>query len=106
MLPVIHGLEKTDLTEHTMMGTTLDFGKGSKAGIKCQGFALMEIQAQIICKPNPGGRKNVKYVLIDLGAICRTEVNGEKISGEHLLRDGDVIQVGKSSFRFTWDKDG
>jgi pSer/pThr/pTyr-binding forkhead associated (FHA) protein len=29
-----------------------------------------------------------------------TYVNGERVQGHHLLADGDLVQVGRQSFRF------
>ena len=40
------------------------------------------------------------YVVIDLGSTNGTIVNGERISTEHRLNDGDIISVGSTALRF------
>jgi pSer/pThr/pTyr-binding forkhead associated (FHA) protein len=50
----------------------------------------------------------VKYsdgfsVIVDMGSSNGTRVNGEKITREEVLNDGDIIQVGKTLLRFVDD---
>ena len=40
------------------------------------------------------------YVVTDLGSTNGTMVNGIKISGDHALRDGDIISFGSTHVRF------
>ena len=40
------------------------------------------------------------FVVADLGSTNGTNVNGRRISGEQVLRDGDIISVGTTHIRF------
>ncbi len=40
------------------------------------------------------------YVLVDLGSTNGSKVNGARIQGEHVLRDGDIVSVGITHLRF------
>jgi len=40
------------------------------------------------------------YVTVDLGSTNGTKVNGARLDGERLLRDGDVVSVGTTHIRF------
>lgn len=40
------------------------------------------------------------HVLTDLGSTSGTTVNGAKLAGEHVLRDGDVIGLGEVELRY------
>lgn len=40
------------------------------------------------------------HVLTDLGSTSGTTVNGTKLAGEHVLRDGDVIGLGEVELRY------
>lgn len=39
-------------------------------------------------------------VIVDMGSSNGTRVNGEKITREEVLSDGDIIQIGKTILRF------
>ncbi len=39
-------------------------------------------------------------VIVDMGSSNGTRVNGEKITREEVLSDGDLIQIGKTVLRF------
>src|SRR5262245_52592962 len=45
-------------------------------------------------------QKESDYVLLDLGSKNGTLLNGERLSGEHRLRHGDVISLGEHSLTF------
>jgi pSer/pThr/pTyr-binding forkhead associated (FHA) protein len=40
------------------------------------------------------------YALVDLGSTNGTMVNGERISNEHRLQDGDILSIGSIHVRF------
>jgi hypothetical protein len=40
------------------------------------------------------------YVVVDLGSTNGTKVNGARIQGEQLLRDGDIVSLGSTHLRF------
>ena len=49
------------------------------------------------CEVRPEGNG---YVLVDLGSTNGTKVNGQRINGEHVLNDGDIVSVGATHLRF------
>jgi len=42
-------------------------------------------------------------VIVDMGSSNGTRVNGEKITREEVLNDGDIIQIGKTLLRYVDD---
>lgn len=40
------------------------------------------------------------FIVIDLGSTNGTKVNGQRIQGEHILNDGDIVSVGHTHVRF------
>ena len=46
-----------------------------------------------------------RYLLLDAGSRGGTFVNGQRLDGPHILRPGDLIQVGETALRFL-DKKG
>jgi len=41
-----------------------------------------------------------KFVVADLGSTNGTKVNGDRITGEHILNEGDVVSFGGTHIRF------
>lgn len=70
----------------------ITFGKGKFVNIPVTGFLVSRIQAKII-------KDKDEFVLVNLGRKGRTKVNGETIQRYHLKND-DLIEVGRSVFRF------
>ena len=70
----------------------ITFGKGKFVNIPVTGFLVSRIQAKII-------KDKDEFVLVNLGRKGRTKVNGESIQRYHLKND-DLIEVGRSVFRF------
>ena len=44
--------------------------------------------------------QGTSFAIVDLGSTNGTKVNGARIDGEHLLRDGDIISFGGTHIRF------
>ncbi len=70
----------------------ITFGKGKFVNIPVTGFLVSRIQAKII-------KDKDEFVLVNLGRKGKTKVNGESIQRYHLKND-DLIEVGRSVFRF------
>jgi pSer/pThr/pTyr-binding forkhead associated (FHA) protein len=70
--------------------TTL--GKSSFANVQVRGFWVSKLQAKII-------REGESYTILNIGHSGKTKVNGE-IARSATLKNGDIIEVGKSVFRF------
>lgn len=67
-------------------------GKAKFVNIPVKGFWASKIQAKII-------KEKEDFVLVNLGRKGRTKVNGESIQ-RYRLKNDDLIEVGRSVFRF------
>ena len=61
-----------------------------------KGFLLSGIQAKVV-------KEGQEYYIINLGRKGKTKVNGEIVT-RSLIKNSDIIQVGKTIFRFVEDK--
>ena len=75
------------------LGTAaVTFGKAPYVSVRVRGWFVPDIQAQIAVD-------NGQYVLSSVGGRGRTRLNGASIE-EAVLKNGDLLQIGKSVFRF------
>lgn len=93
---VLLGLENTGLAEFRIDREVTTIGKAKFVHVKAKGFMLSGIQAKIV-------REGDSYFIINLGRKGKTRVNGE-IATRVELKNSDIIQVGKSTFRFVEGK--
>ncbi len=84
MLTVISG--KTDQPNYTLTGKMTVIGKSSMASIKLKGWFKPQVAAAI-------NRHEGKYLIAASERKIIVTVNGEPISGQHQLNEGDVVQV-------------
>jgi len=70
----------------------ITIGKSKLATIKAKGFLLSGLQAKIV----PDGERNM---IVNLGKKGKVKINGDGIE-KHILKNGDIINVGKSTFRY------
>jgi pSer/pThr/pTyr-binding forkhead associated (FHA) protein len=70
----------------------MTFGRSKFVNLKVKGFLISQIQAKIT-------KEKEGYVLTNLGRKGKTKVNGETVT-QVVLRNDDLIQIGKSVFRF------
>ncbi|MDH4223060.1 MAG: FHA domain-containing protein [candidate division Zixibacteria bacterium] len=89
---VLIGQHNVDKTEYPLDKEVITIGKGDFVNIKAHGFFLPKLQAKIV-------KENDEDVLVNLGRKGLTRVNGEEVQ-RHRLRNDDLIQIGKSLFRF------
>jgi len=89
---VLLGEENTEFSEFKLDREVTTIGKAKFVHIKARGLMLSGIQAKIV-------KENNSYSLINLGKSGKTKVNGEVIDS-YLLKNGDYITVGKSTFKF------
>lgn len=68
------------------------FGRSNFVNIPVKGFWVSDIQAKLV----PEGDR---WELINVGRNGKTRVNGEPVN-RSMLRNGDLVQVGRSVFRF------
>lgn len=91
--PVLLGEENAEFSEFRVDRDVLTFGKAKFVNVKAKGFWMSGLQAKLV--KNPDGH----YSLVNIGKAGKTFVNGEPIENE-VLRNGDLITVGKSTFKF------
>lgn len=89
---VLIGEENTDFSEYRIDREVTTIGKAKFAHIRVGGFFVAPIQAKIVAENNV-------YSLLNLGKRGKVKVNGD-IVDKHVLRNGDLITVGNSSFKF------
>jgi pSer/pThr/pTyr-binding forkhead associated (FHA) protein len=82
----------TKPNEVRLGNTTVTFGKAPYVTVRVKGWFVPDIQAQIM--PDNG-----QYLIASVGGRGKTRVNGSSID-EAVLKNGDLVQVGKSVYRF------
>ncbi|MFQ5606758.1 MAG: FHA domain-containing protein [Candidatus Zixiibacteriota bacterium] len=86
------GEANTDFREFLLEREVTTIGKAKFVHIKAKGMFLSGIQAKIV-------KEGAVFSLVNIGRKGKTRVNGEAVD-KGLLRNGDLVQVGKSIFRF------
>ena len=89
---VLLGLDNTEISQFRIDREVTTLGKAKFVHIKARGFMVSGIQAKII-------KEGDDFVLVNLGRKGKTKVNGE-VTSRIVLKNGDILQVGKSTFRF------
>jgi len=93
---VLWGEENAMVKQFYLDKPVITLGKSKYVNIKVKGLLVSKIQAKI-AKEKDG------HVLVNLGRKGKTKVNGEEVF-KHPLRNDDLIEVGKSVFRFIQGK--
>lgn len=93
---VLKGEENTNVGQFALDRPVVTFGKSKYVNLKVKGLFVSKIQAKII-KEKDG------YFLMNLGRSSKTKVNGEEVR-RHQLKNDDLIELGKSVFRFIQGK--
>ncbi|HVP43513.1 MAG TPA: FHA domain-containing protein [Terriglobales bacterium] len=83
-LSVISG--KTDQPNYTLTGKMTVIGKSEMASIKLRGWFKPQVAAAI-------NRSEGKYLISASERKIVVKVNGQPISGQHQLNDGDIVEV-------------
>ena len=78
--------------EYPLGHDVVTIGRSNFVNVPVKGFWVKDIQAKLV----PEGDR---WELVNVGRPGRTRVNGEPIN-RSLLRNGDLIQVGRTVFRF------
>ncbi|MEW5701412.1 MAG: FHA domain-containing protein [Candidatus Zixiibacteriota bacterium] len=89
---VLIGEAGTDIEEIRLGGATITFGKANFVNVRVSGWFVPDIQAKIT--PEDG-----QYILNNLGHRQKTRVNGVAVD-QAALKNSDLIQIGRSVFRF------
>lgn len=89
---VLLGEENTDFSEYKIDRDVVTIGKAKFVHVKAKGFWISGIQAKISKDGNA-------YTLTNLGKKGKTLLNGEPVTQSN-LKNGDLITVGKSTYKF------
>jgi pSer/pThr/pTyr-binding forkhead associated (FHA) protein len=93
---VLLGLENTEVAEFRIDREVTTIGRAKFVHVRARGFMLSGIQAKIV-------KEQDNYFLVNLGRKGKTRVNGDVVDRAQ-LKNSDIIQVGKSTFRFVEGK--
>jgi pSer/pThr/pTyr-binding forkhead associated (FHA) protein len=93
---VLLGLENSEISQFLLDKDVTTIGRAKFVHIKARGFMVSGIQAKVI-------KEGETYTLANLGRKGKTRLNGESVD-RALLKNGDIIQVGKSTFRFVEER--
>ena len=89
---VLLGETGAEFDQFAINRNVITIGKSSLANVKAKGFFLSGIQAKIVLEEDG-------FWIVNLGKKGKTKINGEEID-RYMLRNDDIIQVGKSVYRF------
>ncbi len=89
---VLIGEENAEFSEYVLDRDVTTIGKAKFVHVRVKGFFVAAIQAKIV-------RENGQFELVSLGRSGKTKVNGETVD-RRVLRNDDLIVVGKTAFRF------
>ena len=90
---VLLGEAGTEIGEFRLIRAVTTLGRADFADVKAKGFFLSGLQAKIVKEPDG-------FYLVNLGRRGKTRLNGETVSQKQSLKNDDLIQVGKSVFRY------
>jgi pSer/pThr/pTyr-binding forkhead associated (FHA) protein len=89
---ILLGEENAEFAEYRLDRDVTTLGKAKFVHIKAKGMFLSGIQAKLV-------RDTDGFTLVNLGRKGKTLINGEPID-QTLVKNGDIITVGKSTFKF------
>jgi len=93
---VLLGEENAAFSEFRLDRDVITIGKAKFVHVHAKGFMLSGIQAKIV-------KEGHEFYLVNLGKKGKTRINGEVVD-RNLLKNGDLITVGKSTFKFVEGK--
>jgi len=93
---VLLGEENSEFSEFKLDREVTTIGKAKFVHVRAKGLFLAGIQAKIV-------QEGASYALHNLGKTGKVSVNGEPVT-RCVLKNGDLITVGKSAFKFVEGK--
>jgi pSer/pThr/pTyr-binding forkhead associated (FHA) protein len=93
---VLLGQENTSGKQFYLDKPVITLGKSKYVNIRVKGLLVSKIQAKIV-------KEKGSHILTNLGRRGKTKVNGEEVQ-RHQLKNDDLVEVGKSVFRFIQGK--
>jgi len=93
ILTVVEG--RSDQEQYVLTGKMTMIGKSNMATIRLKGFFAPRTAALI-------SRRDHKYYIAASGEKVKVRINGEDISGQHELKEGDLVEVGSFKATFSY----
>ena len=90
-LVVIHGMDLG--RKYDLMKDKTIIGRSSKADVHIDQDAISRGHAQVTCQ-------GTRVLIKDLGSTNGTYVNDELLTDEYQLRNGDLVKIGRTVFKF------
>jgi pSer/pThr/pTyr-binding forkhead associated (FHA) protein len=90
---VLLGEDNTEIGEFKLSRAVTTLGRADFVDLKVKGFFLSGLQAKIVKEPEG-------FFLVNLGKKGKTRLNGDEVSDRQPLKNDDLVQVGKSVFRY------
>jgi pSer/pThr/pTyr-binding forkhead associated (FHA) protein len=90
--PVLLGEDGTEQKQYPLESPVITFGKARFVNVPVRGFWVSRMQAKIV-------KEKDAFLLVNLGRKGKVRVNGEGVQKQR-LRNDDLIEVGRSVFRF------
>lgn len=94
MIEVIEGVDKG--SKFTIKNKTITIGRAEASDLKLTDEYVSNKHCQIVFRED-------HFTVIDLQSLNKTKIN-DNIFQQRNLDDGDVITLGKTKIRFTWQK--
>jgi hypothetical protein len=82
------------LLPHPGHGHPLRIGRDPASGLRLSHESVSRVHAEL-------RRQGAVWVLRDLGSTNGTTVNGRRVTGEAVVREGDLVGFGQMSFRLS-----
>ncbi len=95
VLTVVDG--KTDEPQYTLSSKLTVIGKSDMASIKLKGWFAPKVAANLMKREN-------KYIIAPADKEAKITINGEALSGQHELAEGDMIDVAGTKFQFKFQE--
>ena len=93
ILAILEG--RTDQSQYVLTGKMTMIGKSAMATIRLKGFFAPKTAALI-------SRRDNKYFLASSHKKIRLKINGEEVSGQYELKEGDIIEVARIKAAFSF----
>jgi predicted component of type VI protein secretion system len=91
MLTVLDG--KTDEREYTLTSKLTVIGKSDMASIKLKGWFAPKVAANVM-------KREAKYVIAAADKDQKVKINGDEVSGQHELSEGDLVEIAGITMQF------
>ena len=95
ILAILEG--RTDQSQYVLTGKMTMIGKSAMATIRLKGFFAPKTAALI-------SRRDNKYFLASSHKKIRLKINGEEVSGQYELKEGDIIEVARIKAAFSFQE--